>query len=164
LFPAKCCDEILCCGGSVWAGVVMNHHNTSAKHAMSLILDRATQFFKCVAIDTCVDCGTLRQEVHKQNAFSVPKHCPHDLPSLNFVFVGDEVCHHSMDCCFDSGVACDTHVSSPVTKRLKKLSSLYRVRKPNALACRFNLCSSISIFGTQRAHNFRNPSSSDTIS
>jgi len=27
---------------------------------------------------------------------------------LNFVFVGDEVCLHSMDCCFDSGVACDT--------------------------------------------------------
>jgi len=25
LFPAKCCDEILRCGGSVWAGVVMNH-------------------------------------------------------------------------------------------------------------------------------------------
>ena len=30
LFPAKCCDEILRCGGSVWAGVVMNHHNTPA--------------------------------------------------------------------------------------------------------------------------------------
>jgi len=44
LFPAKC-DEILRCGGSVWAGVVMNHHNTPAKHATSLILDRSTQFF-----------------------------------------------------------------------------------------------------------------------
>jgi len=65
----------------VWAGVVMNHHNTPAKHATSLILDCATQFFKCVAIDTCVDCGAFRQEVHKQNAFSVPKHCAHDLPS-----------------------------------------------------------------------------------
>ena len=28
-----------------------------------------------------VDWGALRQEVHKQNAFSVPKHCAHDLPS-----------------------------------------------------------------------------------
>ena len=49
---------------------------------------------------------------------------------LNFVFVGDEVCLHSMDCCFDLGVVCNTHVLSPVTKRLNKLSpsSLYHVR------------------------------------
>jgi len=39
----------------------------------------------------------------------------------------------------------------------------YCVRKSNALACRFNLCSSVSIFGTQREHNFRNLSLSDTI-
>ena len=85
---------------------------------------------------------------------------------LNFVFVGDEVCLHSMDCCFDSGVACNTHVSSPVNVRLKKLlpSSLHRFRKSNALACRFNLCSSVSILSTQRAHNFQNLSLSDTIS
>ena len=73
LFPAKCCDEILRCGASVWAGVVMNHHNTLAKHATSLIQDDATQFFKCVAVDTCVDSGALRQEVHKQNVLSVPE-------------------------------------------------------------------------------------------
>ena len=34
LFPAKCC-EILRCGGSVWAGVVMNHHNTPANPSSS---------------------------------------------------------------------------------------------------------------------------------
>ena len=79
LFPAKCRDEILRCGGSVWVGLVMNHHNTPAKHATLLILDHATQFFVCVTVDTCVDCGALRQEVHEQNAFSVPKHCAHDL-------------------------------------------------------------------------------------
>jgi len=168
LFPAKC-DEILHCSSSLWAGVVMNHYNTLAKHATLLILDRAMQFFKCVAIDTCVDCGALRQDVHKQKAFSIPKHCTFfrvEMVCLNFVFVGDEVCLHSMDCCFSSGVVCDTHVSSPVTKRLKKLSpsSLHRVRRSNTLACHFNLCFSVSIFGTQRAHNFRNPSSSDTIS
>jgi len=85
---------------------------------------------------------------------------------LNFVFVGDEVCLHSMDCCFDSGVACDTHVSSPMTTRLKKLlpSFLCHVRKSNALACSFNLCSSISIFGTQCEHSFLNLSISDTSS
>jgi hypothetical protein len=43
LFPAKCRDETFRCSGSVWAGIVMNHHNTLAKHAMSLILDRAMQ-------------------------------------------------------------------------------------------------------------------------
>ena len=79
LFPAKCRDEILRC--SVRVGVAMNQHNTPAKHDTSLILDHGVQFLKCVAIDTCVDCGTLRQEVHKQNTFSVPKHCSHDLPS-----------------------------------------------------------------------------------
>ena len=85
---------------------------------------------------------------------------------LNFVFVGDEVCLHSLERCFDLGVACDTHVSSPVTTRLKNLSSssLYCIRKSIALACRFNLCSSVSIFGTQRAHRFRNSSLSDRIS
>jgi len=79
---------------------------------------------------------------------------------------GDEVCLHSMDCCFDSGVAYDTHVSSPVTTLLKKLSpsSIYRVRESNALACHLNLCSSVSIFSTQHAHNFQNLSLSDTIS
>ena len=79
LFPANCRDEILRC--SVWAGVGMNYHNTLAKHATSFILDRAAQFLKCVAIDTCTDCKAFRQEAHKQNAFSVPKHCAHYLPS-----------------------------------------------------------------------------------
>jgi len=79
LFPAKWCDEIL--HYSMWAGVVMNHHNTPAKHDTSLILDHVVQFLKCIATDTCVDCGNLRQEAHKQNAFSVPNRCAHDLPS-----------------------------------------------------------------------------------
>ena len=79
LFPAMCRDEIL--HSSVWAGVVMNHHNKPAKRATSLILDHASQFFKCVITDTCVNCGALRQEVHKQNEFSVQKHCAHELPS-----------------------------------------------------------------------------------
>jgi len=85
---------------------------------------------------------------------------------LNFVFGGDEVFLHSMDSCFDSGVACDTHISSHLSTRLKKLSpsSLYRAGKSNALAYRLNVCSSVSIFGTQRAHYFRNWSLSDKIS
>ena len=65
----------------VWAGAVMNHQNTAAKHATSLILDCVAQFLQSVAIDTCIDCGALRHEVHKQNSFSVPKQCAHDLPS-----------------------------------------------------------------------------------
>jgi len=51
------------------------------KHATSLILDRASQFMKCVATDTYADFGALRQEVHKQNAISVTKHCAHDVLS-----------------------------------------------------------------------------------
>jgi hypothetical protein len=84
---------------------------------------------------------------------------------LDFFFIGYGVCLHSMDCCFDSGVTCNTHVSSPWTMWLKKSSpcSLYRVRKVNALACRFILCSSVSIFGTQREHNFRKRIFSDNF-
>jgi hypothetical protein len=37
MIPAKCRDEILRCGGSVWAGIVMKHHNTPTKHATSLV-------------------------------------------------------------------------------------------------------------------------------
>jgi len=170
LFPAKCCDEILHCGSSVWTGIVMNHHNTPAKHAMLLILDCAMQFLKCVAIVTCIDCGALRQEVHKQNAFPVPKHCAHYVPSwsglLEFVFVGDEVFLHTMDCCFDSVVVCNTHVLSSVTTWFKKFIAFLTVscQKSNALACHFNLCSSVSIFSNQHAHTFWNVSLSDTIS
>jgi len=62
LIPAKYRDEILYC--SVWAGAVMNHLNTMAKHATLIILDHVAQFLKCVTIDTCIDCGALRQEQH----------------------------------------------------------------------------------------------------
>jgi hypothetical protein len=37
LFPAKWRDEILRCGGSVWASIAMKHHNTPTKHATSLV-------------------------------------------------------------------------------------------------------------------------------
>jgi hypothetical protein len=37
LFPLKCRDEILRCGGSVWAGIVTKHHNTPTKHVVSLV-------------------------------------------------------------------------------------------------------------------------------
>jgi hypothetical protein len=70
LLPAKRCDEISRCGGSAWAGVVINNQKSPAKHATSLILDGATQLFKCVATGTRVD-GVLRHEVHKQNALAM---------------------------------------------------------------------------------------------
>jgi len=84
---------------------------------------------------------------------------------LNFVFVGDEVRLHSMDCCFDSGASCDTHALFLVTTWFKKFSpsSLYCVTKSNVVACCCNLCSSVSIFDNQFAHNFRNLTLPDTI-
>jgi len=63
LFAAKCRNEILRC--TEWAGVVMNHHNTPAKNATSLILDGVSQFLKCVATDTCVNCGALNIHCNK---------------------------------------------------------------------------------------------------
>ena len=160
LFPAKCCDEILHCSSDVWAGVVMNHRNTPAKYAMSLILDRVSQFFKCVSTDTCVDCGALSKKSTSRKPF-LYQNIVHmmlrvEVVCLNFLFVGNETCLQSINCCFNSGVSCHTHVSSPVTTRLEKFSpfSTYHIRKSNLLACCFNLCSSVSIFSTQFAHNF----------
>jgi len=143
----------------------MNRHNTPGKHATSLIPNRATQFFKCVTLDTCIDCGALRQEVHKQNTFSVPKHCAHNFPSWSGLL--------EFHLCWQWGVppwsAASIHGlrATPMSRLLwlhGTRRSMYCVRKSNALACRFNLCSCIGIFGTQCAHNFRNLSLSDTIS
>jgi hypothetical protein len=33
LFPAKCHDEILRCGDSVWAGSVMKYHNVASERS-----------------------------------------------------------------------------------------------------------------------------------
>ena len=78
LFPAKCHDEILHC--SVGAGVVMNHHTTRVRMPHCLLWIARHNFWSA-SQDTCIYCGALRQEVHKQNAFPVRKHCAYDLPS-----------------------------------------------------------------------------------
>ena len=101
LFPAKCRNEILHCSGSVWAGVVMKHHNTLAKHATLLILDRAMQFLKCVAIDTCVNCADLSKRSTTRTPF-LSQNIVHmifrvEVVCLNFISVGNEVCLRSMD-------------------------------------------------------------------
>ena len=139
--------------------------HTPAKYATSLILDHVSQVLKCVRTDICIDSGALTQEVHKQNAFSVPKQCAHDLPSwsgllefhlcwrwsvptlheLLLQFSG-LMRHHLVPCDYT-----DQEVFTFLTVLCQKV-------------CCFNLCSSVSIFGTQRAHNFRNLSLSDTIS
>jgi hypothetical protein len=35
-----------------------------------------------------------------------------EMVCLNFFFIGNDVCLHSMDCYFDLGVTCDIHVPS----------------------------------------------------
>ncbi|GFW23965.1 hypothetical protein TNCV_4950111 [Trichonephila clavipes] len=37
---------------------------------------------------------------------------------LALTLTGEDVCRHSIDCCFDSGVIWDTHVSSSVKIRI----------------------------------------------
>ena len=61
-----------------------------AKHATSLILDRATQFLKCVATGTCVDCGALGKKSTNRTPFLSQKHCAYDLMSLSH--------HHQILC------------------------------------------------------------------
>jgi hypothetical protein len=71
---------------------------------------------------------------------------------LNGFFIGDD----------ESSIA----LTAASIQRLRATPmswSLHRVRKVNTLACRFNSCSSVSIFGTQHEHNFRKQSFSDTI-
>lgn len=77
----------------------------------------------------------LRQEVLMQNVYYVPKHGLHDILlkniCLNYI-LHDEVCFHSMNCRFNSGAMCDTHVSFPVEVIA---CSLHCVKKANALSC-----------------------------
>jgi hypothetical protein len=161
LYPAECRNEILRCGGSVWVGV-MNHHNTPAKLATLHTLDRMMQFCKCDTIDTCVDCGALRQEFHKQNAFSVPKHCAHDSPSwsglteFNLCWRWSVLAIHGQLLQFRGCMQHTCLVPCDYTAPELLPSSLHHVVKSSALACCFNLYSSISIFSTQCAHSLQN--------
>jgi hypothetical protein len=169
LFLAKCCDEILRCSGNVWTGIVMQHHNTLTKHATSLVLDCTMQFLKCVAIDTYVH-WSLKSETRipqAEHVFCSKTLCTYlaGWNGLNFFFISNYVCLHSLDCCFDSGVTCDTHVSSR-DYTVQEVNTLLTVsyQKVNALAWHFILCSPVSIFSTQHEHSFQKQSLSDTIS
>lgn len=141
----------------------------SGKYLMSLILDHIMLFLKCIIIDIWVDYGASRQEVHKQNSFSVPKDCAHSFPRenvcLSFFFIVkcmspvygvDEVYINFIGCCFVSRVVWDIHVSSPVTLWFRKSIPLLSetCHKGNALPLNFILCS-ISIAASQCAQNFQ---------
>ena len=165
LFPAKCHNENLHCSSSVWVGTTPQ---LSTLHCLFWI--ERCNFWSVFLQKPLLIVERWGKTFTSRTPF-LPQIIVHitfqvEVVCLNFVFVGDEVCLQCMDCCFDLGASCDTHVSSPVTTWLKKFlpSSLYRVRKSKVPACCLNLCSSVSIFGTQCAHNFWNSSSSDTIS
>jgi len=170
LFPAKCPDEVLRCGGCVWAGIIMNHHNTLAKHATSPILVHTTQFLKCVTIDTCVVCGGMRQQVHKQNAFSVPKHCAHDLPSWSGLLEFHLCWRWSVPplCglllrfrgCMRHPclIPCDYTAQKVITFLTVSCQKVQHTDLP------FPFVFFVSIFSTQPAHNFRNLNLFETIS
>jgi hypothetical protein len=124
MFPAKCCDEMLHCASSVWAGIVMKHHNAPTKHATSLVLERMTQFLKCVTIDTLVDCWALRQEFQSRTPFMSQN-------TVHMIFRIESVCLNFF--CWRWSVR-------PFDGMLLRFRgymwcSLYRVRKVNALAC-----------------------------
>jgi hypothetical protein len=74
---------------------------------------------------------------------------------LNFFFIGDDVCLHSMDCCFDSRVTCNTHASSRDYAAQEVIALLtVSCQKGQRTGLPFILCSSMNIFGTQHEHNF----------
>ena len=164
LFPAKCRNESLCCSCSMCVGT------TTQLSMPRRLFWIARRNFKCVLIDTCVDCGALRQEVHKHNTFSVPKHCAHDVLSrsslLEFrlcwrwgvppllgllLWFRDFVLHLRL-------VPCD-YVGQEVFTFLTVLC-----QKVQCPGLPFNPCPSVSFFSKQCANNFRNLSLSDTIS
>ena len=57
----------------VCMGIVINWHNAPDKHPLLIFLDYTIKFHKWLAVDIRVDCGALKQEVHKQYPFSAPK-------------------------------------------------------------------------------------------
>jgi hypothetical protein len=134
LFTEKCRDEILHCSGNVWAGVVMKHCTPQLSMPRRLFWITCHKFWSvseqtpALIVEPWGKKSTSRMPFLSQNnvhmIFRVEVVC------LNFIFVGDEVCLHSMNCCFNSAVSCDT-TSSLVTTHIKKfsLSSQYCVRK-----------------------------------
>ena len=68
-----------------------------------------------------------------------------EIVCLNLLFTGEPLWHQCMDCCFVSGVECDTHVSFPVTTLSRNSSpfSAYPWRNINAVA-RLWLCVHLS--------------------
>jgi hypothetical protein len=152
----RSCVAVAVCGQALLLSI--RTHLT--KHA-------TMQFLKRVAIDTCVVCWVLRQEFHKQNT-SVAKHCAQDLTSRDGVWI---LYLFAMVCASipwsaasnqELRVTLESHPLWLCSSRSHRLAH-YRVRKVNTLAFCFILCSSVSIFGTQREHNFRKWSLSDNF-
>ena len=107
------------------------------------------------------DCGTLRQEVHKQNTFSVPKRCAHDLPSWSGLFEFHLCWRWSVPPLHGLLLRLRGFVGHPSLVPCDYMAqgvfAIFTVLcQSNVLACCFNLCFSVKIFGTQFTHNFRN--------
>lgn len=107
LFPSKGYEETLRCRGSVWVGIVMNQHSAPCKHLTLVTLDCMMQFFKRFVIYLS---WLWRFEASSPQAkllFCSKTMCMiywEENVCLIVFFVGDEVCHHSKDFCFDSGL------------------------------------------------------------
>ncbi|GFV50503.1 hypothetical protein TNCV_4746201 [Trichonephila clavipes] len=70
-----------------------------------------------------VPCGiksTSKTLRHSQNTVAIILRF--DSVWLALTMTGEDVCRHSIDYCFDSGLKWDTHVSSPVTIRFNMSS------------------------------------------
>jgi len=79
---------------------------------------------------------------------------------LNFFFTGDPGYFHSMDWRLLSGAKWWTHVSSPLTIRVKNASPslAWRSSRRWQMAKRLFFCSSVSSLGSQLAQTSRKPS------
>jgi len=126
----------------------------------SLFWIRRCNFWSVLQQGACVDCGTLGQEVRKQNAISASKHCAHDLPSWSDLLEFRLCWRWSVPPLHGLLLRFRGFVQHPC---LARCGYVYCVRKWKVVACSSNLCSSVSNFGRQFAHNFRNLTLSDTI-
>jgi len=125
LFPAKCHDEILCCSvcGRVLSWIITTPWLSMPRRLFWIARHNfcsVSQQTPVLIVEPWGRKSTSRMPFLSQNivhmTFRVEVVC------LNFVFVGDDACLHSINCCFNSGLSCDTHVSSPATTLLKKFS------------------------------------------
>jgi hypothetical protein len=157
----------------IWAGIVMEEHNTGCQHSTTFLLNGPTQFFSVSQYTSDVIVVRYCMNFHHQKSFSVSEDRCHQSSSRKrlisfFDLFGKYLCIHCFDWSLVSKFTNENQVLSPVTRtkwlRNSWPSLWYRYKKFKAEAILCVLCAPVSIFGTHLAQNLWQPSLTVTIS